>query len=76
MLKTPDWSENDLRKVLLQGKLYLKFRQVMDRPSDAWHLIKGVIGQPGKIFSYVKRILKSGSVWRNPASSPQGSLKN
>ena len=76
MLKTPDWSENDLRKVLLQGKLYLKFRQVMDRPSDAWHLIKRVIGQPGKIFSYVKRILKSGSVWRNPASSPQGSLKN
>jgi len=76
MLKTPDWSENDLRKVLLQGKLYLKFRQVMDRPSDAWYLIKGVIGQPGKIFSYVKRILKSGSVWRNPASSPQGSLKN
>jgi magnesium-protoporphyrin IX monomethyl ester (oxidative) cyclase len=76
MLKTPDWSENDLRKVLLQGKLYLKFRQVMDRPSDAWHLIKRVIGQPGKMFSYLKRILKSGSVWRNPASSPQGSLKN
>ena len=76
MLKTPDWSENDLRKVLLQGKLYLKLRQVMDRPSDAWHLVKRVIGQPRKILSYVKRILKSGSVWRNPASSPQGSLKN
>jgi anaerobic magnesium-protoporphyrin IX monomethyl ester cyclase len=76
MLKTPDWSEADLRKVLLQGKLYLKFRQVMARPSDAWHLVKQLASQPRKIFSYLKRILKSGSVWRNPASSPQGSLKS
>jgi anaerobic magnesium-protoporphyrin IX monomethyl ester cyclase len=76
MLKTPDWSENDLRKVLLQGKLYLKFRQVVDRPSDAWYLVKQLVSQPRKIFSYLKRILQSGSVWRNPASSPQGSLKS
>jgi len=48
----------------------------MDRPSDAWYLVKQLASQPRKIFSYLKRILKSGSVWRNPASSPQGSLKN
>ena len=76
MLKTPDWSEEDLRKVLLKGKFYLKYRQVMDRPMDIFLLIKNFIKKPGKIFSYIKRISKSGSVWRNPAHSPEGSLKN
>ena len=31
---------------------------------NAWYLVKRVIDQPGEILSYVKRILKSGSVWR------------
>ena len=76
MLKTPDWSEADLRRVLLKGKFYLKFRQIIDRPSDALKLAKNLIKQPGKVFNYIKRVSKSGSVWRNPANSPQGSLKN
>jgi len=76
MLKTPDWSEADLRKVLIKGKFYLKFRQIIDRPLDALKLFKRLVLQPLKIISYIKRITKSGSVWRNPAHSPEGSLKN
>ena len=74
MLKTPDWSETDLRKVLIKGKFYLKFRQIIDQPLDALKLLKRLVLQPVKNFSYIQRITKSGSVWRNPAHSPEGSL--
>ena len=60
MLKTPDWAEADLRKVLLKGKFYLKCRQIVDRPTDALQLIKRLIKQPVKILNYFKRISKSG----------------
>ena len=76
MLTTPDWSEAELRKVLLKGKFYLKLRQVIDRPLDSLKLLKKLLHQPAKIFSYIRRISKPGRVWRNPAESPQGSLKS
>ena len=76
LINTSDWSEEDLRRTMLKGKFYLKIRQIIDRPADVLKLVVQLIRQPRKVLNYIRRILKSGSVWRNPANSPQSSLKS
>ncbi|MDP3183360.1 MAG: radical SAM protein [Desulfobaccales bacterium] len=57
LIKTPDWSENDLRKILLKGQIYFKYRMLVDDPGQfvKWFLSSLKKERRSELISYVKR---------------------
>jgi len=68
MLETPDWTEKELRATILKGRVYLMVRHIIDKPIEGLKEWFRIIIQPEKWFNYLKRISKSGQVWRNPSN--------
>ena len=68
MLETPDWTEKELRATILKGRIYLLFRHIVDRPLEGLKAFFNLAFQPEKWLNYLKRISKSGQVWRNPSN--------
>jgi anaerobic magnesium-protoporphyrin IX monomethyl ester cyclase len=68
MLETPDWTEKELRQTILKGRIYLIFKHIVDSPIEGLITFFKLFLQPRKWFNYLKRISKSGQVWRNPSN--------
>jgi len=60
MIRTPDWTENDLRKTLLKGYLYLHFRALFNNPFYYFKKLIKKIRHPSSVVTYMKRIMQ----WR------------
>jgi magnesium-protoporphyrin IX monomethyl ester (oxidative) cyclase len=67
LIHTSDWSEIELRKTLLKAKIYFRLQQILRQPAEGLKVLLHFIGRPLYVIDYLKRILRPGSVWRNPA---------
>ena len=69
MIRTPDWTESDLRKTLFRGHLYLHFRAFVNNPIGYFKRLTKKLKHPSSIIAYMKRILH----WRykKPHTSEQ-----
>lgn len=54
LITTPDWNEEDLRKILIRGNLYLKLRNVIVQPSIILKYIMKAIKRPSGIIKLFK----------------------
>ena len=54
LIITPDWNEEDLRKILIRGNLYLKLRNVIVQPSIIMKYIMKAIKRPSGIIKLFK----------------------
>lgn len=60
MIRTSDWTENELRKTLLKGHLYLNFRALFNNPIFQFKRLIKKLKHPNSIIDYIKRIMQ----WR------------
>lgn len=65
MLKTEDWDENKLRRILLMGHLYLKFRRLLSNPVSILKLPLLLFKYRFSINSYIKEVLKKETLLDN-----------
>lgn len=54
LIKTPDFVEGDLRRMLIKGKLYLLFRSIAAHPSLIFKYTGQVMAKPSRIINYFK----------------------
>lgn len=54
LIKTPDWNEQDLKKMLFKGKLYLLLRSILAHPSLFFTYLGQILIQPSRIVRYFK----------------------
>ena len=54
LIKTPDFDENDLKKMLFKGKLYLLVRSMLAHPSLIFKYTVQVLLKPSRIVNYFK----------------------
>ena len=60
MIKTPSWNRGDLEKILLRGRLYLKFREAICDPVNfAFWLAKKMV-KPRQLFAHIRKIVNTG----------------
>jgi anaerobic magnesium-protoporphyrin IX monomethyl ester cyclase len=55
LIKTLDWNEEDLKRILLKGNLYLKLRNMMAQPSKILEYIGKIISRPSRIIDFIKQ---------------------
>ena len=56
LIETPDWSGDDIRKLLNRGIIYLKFREVLTNPQKIkWAFQK--LMKPSLIVNWIKKII-------------------
>lgn len=60
LIRTPDWTENDLRRTLLKGHLYLNLRALFNNPTFQFRRLIRKLKHPSSIIDYIKRIIQ----WR------------
>lgn len=56
LIKTPEWNEDDLRKMLIYGDIYLKLKSVLDNPINAMKYLKKIIQKPTIFIYFFKRV--------------------
>lgn len=54
IIKTPEWNEKDLKKILFRGNLYLRIRSMIARPSRIIEYIRKIILRPSKVIQFIK----------------------
>ena len=54
LIRTPDWDEHDLKKTLLKGHLYLRFRNLLSNPVSSFNRLIGKLKEPRKVISYLR----------------------
>ena len=64
LIHTSDLSEAKLRRTLIQGKIYLKVREVFDQPAQGLKTIVNWMQKPFKALHYLRRIFRTGSLGR------------
>lgn len=57
MIKTDDWDDKELRKTIIKGHLFLKYREFLKHPGRFFKWFFRIIQQPLILVSYIKRIL-------------------
>jgi anaerobic magnesium-protoporphyrin IX monomethyl ester cyclase len=55
LIKTPDWNEEDLKRILFKGNLYLKLRSMIAQPSKIIEYIGKIISRPSRAIEFIKR---------------------
>lgn len=55
LISTPDWNEKDLKKILLKGNLYLKFKRMVDNPTAVIEYIQKIISRPSRLIDFIKK---------------------
>ena len=55
LIKTPDWNEEDLKRILFKGNLYLKLRSMIAQPSKIIEYIGKIISRPSRIIEFIKQ---------------------
>ena len=55
LIKTPDWNEEDLKRMLFKGILYLKLRSVIAHPSTIIEYTRKIISQPSRFVKFIKQ---------------------
>ena len=62
LVKTTDWTENDLRKTLLRGQIYFKYRMLVDDPIRflKWFFESIKRQKRSELVAYAKRTFFSG----------------
>lgn len=56
MIKTLDWNENDLRKILSRGYIYLKCHELFDNPVNTMKEIIRKLRDPSLIIDHIKNL--------------------
>ncbi|MBI5485455.1 MAG: B12-binding domain-containing radical SAM protein [Deltaproteobacteria bacterium] len=56
LIRTPEWDENDLKKMLFKGMLYIEFRNALANPARTLKRIVRLIFQPTRGINFVKSI--------------------
>ena len=59
LIKTTDWNEEDLRRLLLKGMLYLKVRNMLDNPYKIFEFIAKALMNPKRFVHICQDILNS-----------------
>jgi len=59
MIKTKDWNEEDIRRILLKGQLYFKFRMLLDDPRQFLRWFSTSFTKRVELLGYVKRTFLS-----------------
>ena len=55
LIKTPDWNEDDLKRILFKGNLYLKLRSMIAHPSIIIEYIGKIISRPSRVIEFIKQ---------------------
>jgi len=55
LIKTPDWKEKDLKRILFKGILYLKLTSIITQPSIIIEYARKVISQPSRVIEFIKQ---------------------
>jgi len=55
LIKTPEWKAKDLKRILFQGKLYLKLRSIIAQPSKMIKYTRKIILQPSIVIKFIKQ---------------------
>lgn len=55
LIKTPDWNEDDLKRILFKGNLYLKLRSVIAHPSKIIEYTRKIISRPHRVIEFFKQ---------------------
>jgi len=56
LISTPDWNEEDLKKILFKGNLYLKLRGLISQPSIIIEYARKIISRPHRVIEFFKHI--------------------
>ncbi|NQT81297.1 MAG: radical SAM protein [Candidatus Aminicenantes bacterium] len=54
MIKTPEWDERKIKRILIKGHLYLHFRHILEHPFDFIKRFFRLLSQPTKVINYLK----------------------
>jgi anaerobic magnesium-protoporphyrin IX monomethyl ester cyclase len=57
MINTPEWSERELRQILLKGQLYLLGRMALEDPGALLGRVAIGLKNPGRLLTYLRRII-------------------
>jgi anaerobic magnesium-protoporphyrin IX monomethyl ester cyclase len=55
LIKTPDWSEEDLKSILFRGILYLRLRGIVTQPSNIMEYVRKVISRPRRFIDFIRK---------------------
>jgi len=56
LIKTPDWNEEDLKRILFKGNLYLKLKSIILQPSKIIEYARKIISRPHRVIEFFKHI--------------------
>jgi radical SAM superfamily enzyme YgiQ (UPF0313 family) len=59
MIRTPQWSEKTLEKLLSRGLLYLKVRSFFFDPKRSFGRLARAVKHPGLILAFIKQVMNS-----------------
>jgi anaerobic magnesium-protoporphyrin IX monomethyl ester cyclase len=57
MINTTDWSERELRQILMKGQLYLLARMAIDDPGELLKTVAKGLKNPGRLLTYLRRTI-------------------
>jgi anaerobic magnesium-protoporphyrin IX monomethyl ester cyclase len=55
LIKTPDWNQEDLKRILFKGNLYLELRSIIAHPSKIIEYIGKLISRPYRVIEFIKQ---------------------
>jgi anaerobic magnesium-protoporphyrin IX monomethyl ester cyclase len=55
LIKTPDWNEDDLKRILFKGILYLRLLGTIHQPSKIMEYARKVLSQPKRFFDFLRK---------------------
>lgn len=58
MIRTDDWDEEDLKKILVKGDIYLKFREARGKPALFMKKLISKIKSPISILHYLRKMVR------------------
>jgi len=55
LIKTPDWNEDHLKRILLKGNLYLRLKSIIAQPSKIIEYSRKIILRPSIVIEFIKQ---------------------
>jgi anaerobic magnesium-protoporphyrin IX monomethyl ester cyclase len=55
LIRTPDWNEKDLKRILFKGNLYFKLRSMIAQPSKIIEYARKIIQRPSRVIEFIKQ---------------------
>jgi anaerobic magnesium-protoporphyrin IX monomethyl ester cyclase len=55
LIKTPDWNEDDLKRILFKGILYLRLRSIISHPSLILEYTRKILSQPHRFIDFIRK---------------------